>query len=188
MEPTDHTLLFSADNAYNTTLHSPSSPDQPLYSITSNPGIDSGSTAFTAVTKGESGEELARWIWRARWRGDLLTYAGGKAVKATSWIAERGWRWKVAEESGEVELFAGKDTTPLARFVSSAPATSEPARLHLLGEAADDQEIQDAIVVSFFLQERFRREKQWAGQAGKVDGGRTGALASFSMAGPMGGM
>ena len=53
---------------------------------------------------------------------------------------------------------------------------------------AGDQELLDAAVVAFFLQERTRREKQWAAQAGKVDGGKMGALASFSLGAPIGGM
>ena len=97
-------LVFSADNAYNTTLHSPSSPHQPLYTIISDPGIDPGSTAFTAVTKGQQGSELARWVWRARWRGDLLTYAGAKAAKAHSWTSERGLKWKMNDENGTLEV------------------------------------------------------------------------------------
>ncbi|VDB91735.1 unnamed protein product [Peniophora sp. CBMAI 1063] len=88
MESNGLILHLSADNTYNSTLHPPSSPDQPLYTIASHPGIDPGSTAFTAVTKGAGGEELARWIWRARWRGDLLAYKGGKAGKATGWGGE----------------------------------------------------------------------------------------------------
>ena len=97
-------LVFSADNAYNTTLLSPLSPDGPLYTIISDPGVDPGSTAFTSVTKGQQGSELARWVWRARWRGDLLTYAGTKAVKAQNWTAERGLKWKMNDDSGALEV------------------------------------------------------------------------------------
>ncbi|KZV76190.1 hypothetical protein PENSPDRAFT_680395 [Peniophora sp. CONT] len=176
------TLIFSGDNAYNTTLTSSSSPDStPLYTIFSDPGVDPGSTPFTSVTKGHEGSELARWNWRARWRGDLLTYAGAKPVKATSWTAERGLKWRMNDESEALELIRGNDVAPLARFFSSTPATSDPAKLHLLDSTADEQELQDAVVVSFFLQERTRREKIWAAQAGKVDGGRWGTLGTFSL-------
>ncbi|KZV76189.1 hypothetical protein PENSPDRAFT_646471 [Peniophora sp. CONT] len=177
MDDSDFHLVFSADNAYNTILTSSSSPDStPLYTIISDPGIDPGSTAFTSITKGQEGPELARWHWRARWRGDLLTYAGAKPVKATSWTAERDLEWKMSkndgsERGGVLELFRGKDAAPLARFVQSAPAAAEPAKLCLLGSALVDPEFQDAIVVSFFLQERTRREKEWAAQLNEANRG-----------------
>lgn len=99
-------LIFSSDNAYNTTLFSPSSQEKPLYTITSDPGINPGSTAFTSITKGSGGSELARWTWRARWRGDLLSYTSAKGIKAQSWTAERSLKWRMNDENGALEVRA----------------------------------------------------------------------------------
>ena len=60
--------------------------------------------------------------------------------------------------------------------MGSTSDASESAKLQFLGSLAGDDELLDAAVVSFFLQERTRREKQWAAEAGKVDGGPMSAL------------
>ncbi|VDB91736.1 unnamed protein product [Peniophora sp. CBMAI 1063] len=186
MESTDNTLVLSADNAYNTTLSSPLSPKEPLYTVTSDPGIDRGSTAFTSVTKGSGTSEsaLARWEWRARWRGDLLTYKGGKGVKATSWTTELGLKWNVNDESGALELFHG----------TNAPVRSRASIQFLDPAAIDvDEKLRDMVVVSLFLQERTRREKGWAAQSGARDGSvrwfgaMGGFMAGSQLAGSSGG-